>query len=162
MAVDMFLKLEKIEGESLDDAHAGEIDVQSWTWGAAQTATGHVGGGAGAGKAEVADLTITKYVDRSSPLLFFFCCCGEHISSALLTVRKAGGKSPLEYVKITLEDVLVTSYNTGGASGEDRITETVTLNFARSKMEYVPQKEDGSGGPSLTKGWDVAANKEFS
>lgn len=162
MAVDMFLKLAKVDGESQDDKHSGEIDVLSWSWGARQSGTGHLGGGAGAGKAEVADLTITKFVDRASPLLFFLCCSGEHVPNAVLAVRKAGGKNPLEYLKVTLEDVLVTSYETGGASEQDRVVETITLNFARSKLEYVPQKKDGTGAPSITKGWDVAANKEFS
>jgi type VI secretion system secreted protein Hcp len=162
MAVDMFLKVEKVEGESQDDAHAGEIDVLSWDWGASQSGTGHLGGGAGAGKVNVKDLIVKKYVDRSSPLLFFLCCCGDHVASAVLTVRKAGGKKPLEYLKITMETVFVSSVETGGAQDQDRIVETVKLNFAKCKVEYVPQKKDGSGGPSITKGWDIAANKEAS
>lgn len=162
MAVDMFLKLDKVEGESQDDSHKGEIDILSWTWGAAQSGTGHLGGGAGAGKVEIRDLDITKYTDRASPVLFYLCACGEHIPSATLTVRKSGGKKPLEYLKITLEKVFVSSITVSGASSMDRIQESVSLNFAKVKLEYVPQKEDGSGGPSVTKGWDIAANKEAS
>jgi type VI secretion system secreted protein Hcp len=162
MAVDMFLKLDKVEGESQDDAHKGEIDILSWTWGAAQSGTSHMGGGAGSGKVEIKDLEIVKYTDRSSPVLFFLCSCGEHIPSAVLTVRKSGGKKPLEYIKITLEKVFVTSIAVSGASNMDRISETVSLNFSKVKIEYVPQKEDGSGGPSITKGWDISANKEAS
>lgn len=162
MAVDMFLKLDKVEGESQDDAHKGEIDILSWSWGAAQSGTGHMGGGAGSGKVEIKDLEIQKFTDRSSPVLFFLCACGEHIPKAVLTVRKSGGKKPLEYVKITLEKVFVTSITVSGASAMDRITESVSLNFAKVKIEYVPQKEDGSGGPSVTKGWDISANKEAS
>jgi type VI secretion system secreted protein Hcp len=162
MAVDMYLKLEKVEGESQDDKHKGEIDIVSWSWGARQSGTGHLGGGAGAGKVEVQDLTITKYVDKSSPLLFFLCCRGEHVPSAVLTVRKSGGAKPLEYLKITLDKVFISAYQTGGSSGQDLITETVTLNFTKSKVEYVPQKLDGSGGPSIIKGWDISSNKEWS
>ena len=160
MAVDMFLKLEKVEGESEDDAHKGEIDVLSWSWGATQSGTGHLGGGAGAGKVNVGDLKLVKFVDRASPTLFYLCCCGEHIPKATLTVRKAGGKKPLEYLKINLEKVFVTQVELGGSQDKDRVTETVTLNFAKCQLEYVPQKPDGSGGPSITKGWDVSANKE--
>jgi type VI secretion system secreted protein Hcp len=162
MAVDMFLKLEKVEGESQDDSHKGEIDVLSWTWGASQSGTSHLGGGAGSGKVQINDLEIVKYTDRASPVLFFLCCRGEHIPSAVLTVRKSGGAKPLEYVKITLDKVFVTSCAVGGASDQDRITEKVKLNFSKVKVEYVPQKEDGSGGPSVTKGWDISANKEYS
>lgn len=162
MAVDMFLQLDGVAGESQDGSHKDQIDILSWSWGARQSGTGHVGGGAGAGKVEVQDLTITKYVDKSSPNIFFLCCQGKHIPKANLFVRKAGGEKPVEYVKIALEKVFVTAYQTGGTTDQDLITETVTLNFAKSKIEYVPQDGEGNPLPSLTKGWDVAANKEWS
>jgi type VI secretion system secreted protein Hcp len=164
MAVDMFLKLDKVEGESQDGSHKGEIDVLSWSWGSRQSGTGHLGGGAGAGKVEIQDISLVKYVDRSSPVLFFLCCRGDHVPSGVLTIRKSsGGKKPLEYLKITFDKVFVTSVSTGGAKDQaDQITETVTLNFSKAKVEYVPQKGDGSGGPSVTKGWDISANQEWS
>lgn len=162
MAVDMFLKLDKVEGESQDDKHKGEIDVLSWNWGATQSGTGHLGGGAGSGKVNVQDLTVVKYVDKSSPNLLSLCCRGDHLPTAVLTVRKAGGSKPVEYIKITLEKVFITSCQISGTSDADRITETLTLNFMKAKFEYVPQKEDGSAMPTITKGWDIAANKEWS
>ena len=45
MSTDMFLKLDDIKGESQDKKHAGEIDVQAWSWGAAQMGASHGGGG---------------------------------------------------------------------------------------------------------------------
>jgi type VI secretion system secreted protein Hcp len=162
MAVDMFLKLDTIEGESADDKHGKEIDVLSWSWGATQSGTAHTGGGSGAGKASIHDLTVSKYVDKASPLLASLCWSGLHIKSGVLTVRKAGGKAPLEYFKISITDLMITSQQVAGSSHDDRLTETVSINFATVKVEYVPQKADGSGGPSITKGWDIAKNKEAS
>jgi type VI secretion system secreted protein Hcp len=158
MAADMFLKLDDIKGESSDDKHKGEIDVLAWSWGVAQTGASHGGGGSGAGKAHVNDITVTKHVDRSSPLLFQLCCSGTPIAKGLLTCRKAGGK-PLEYIKITMEQAIVTSVSLGGDKGGDFVTETVTLNFATMNYEYVPQKADGSGDASVVKGWNIAGNK---
>jgi len=162
MAVDMFLKLESVEGESQDANHAGEIDVLSFSWGARQSGTGHLGGGSTGGKVEVQNLSITKYVDRSTPVLFFMCCSGEHLPKAELFVRKAGGKAPVEYYVVTMEDLIVTSVEKGAGSDQDRVTETVTLNFARVKIDYTPQKADGSGGPVVVKGWNIEKNEEFS
>jgi type VI secretion system secreted protein Hcp len=159
MAVDMFLKLGDYKGESQDAAHKDEIDVLSWNWGTHQSGTTHLGGGGGSGKVHVDDLTITKYVDKSTPNIFKGCCKGTHIPEAKLTVRKAGDK-PLEYLKITMKDIVVSSYATGGNSDKDRITETVTLNFAQVKVEYTPQKKDGSGEASIPVGWNVAQNVE--
>lgn len=158
MAVDMFLKLEGVDGESKDDQHAGEIDILAWSWGMTQSGTFHTGGGGGAGKASIQDISITKYIDRASPLLARYCATGKHFASGVLVVRKAGG-SPLEYVIIELDKILVSSVSTGGAGGEDRLTENVTLNFAKFNLKYVPQADDGSGEAPVQFGFDIEANK---
>lgn len=157
MAVDMFMKLEGINGESVDHAHGEEIDVLAWSWGMSQSGSMHIGGGGGAGKVNVQDLSFTKYVDRSSPTLMLNCCTGKHIASALLTVRKAG-ENPVEYIKIEMTDVLIASISTGGSGGEDRLTENVTLNFAKVKNTYTPQDKAGAAGAEVEAGFDIEAN----
>src|SRR4026207_2227247 len=107
MAVDMFMKIDGIKGESGDDKHKDEIDVLSWSWGMSNSGSAHVGGGAGAGKVNVQDLSFTKYVDSSSPKLLLACCKGTHYTEANLIVRKAGD-NPVEYIKIKMEEVMVT------------------------------------------------------
>jgi len=157
MAVDMFLKLEGIDGESVDKSHGKEIDLLAWSWGMSQSGTFHAGAGGGAGKANFQDISVTKWVDKASATLMAKIATGEHIPKARLTVRKAG-KTPLEYVIIEMEKVMITSYSTGGSGGEDRLTENITLNFAKVKVKYVPQKEDGSGDAEVEFGFDIAAN----
>ena len=159
MAVDMFLKLGDIKGESPDDKHKGEIDVLAWSWGLSQSGTTHMGTGGGSGKVNVQDISLTKWVDKASPVLMKMCCNGKHYGEALLTVRKAG-ENPLEYLKVKMEDVIISSLSTGGSGGEDRLTENVTLNFAKVTVDYVPQNADGSGAAPVKMGWDIAANKE--
>jgi type VI secretion system secreted protein Hcp len=160
MAVDMFIKIGDVKGESTDDKHKGEVDVLSWSWGATQSGTAGIGGGGGAGKVQLQDLTITKYIDKASPTLLKMCCDGTHIKSTLLTIRKAGGTA-LEYLKITCDDAIVTSITTGGSGGQDRLTENITFNFAKIKMEYTPQTAKGAGEASVTQGWDQASNKAW-
>src|SRR5437763_13199723 len=120
MAVDMFLKIDGVDGESKDKKNSKQIDVLAWSWGMSNSGSAHVGGGAGAGKVNVQDVSVTKYVDSSSPKLMLACCNGTHYANALLTVRKAGGDSPVEYIKIKMEEVFITSVSTGGSGGEDR------------------------------------------
>jgi type VI secretion system secreted protein Hcp len=159
MAVDMFLKLGDLKGESHDKAHKDEIDVLAWSWGVSQSGTMHAGAGGGAGKVNVQDLSFTKWVDNTSPDLLLACCNGKHFPSAKLVVRKAGGTAPLEYIIIQLEEILVTSVSTGGSGGEDRLTENVTLNFARAKWEYTPQDAKGGAGKKVGPlGWDIPKN----
>ena len=113
MAVDMFLKIDDIEGESVDDVHAGEIDVLSWSWGMSQSGTTHSGPGGGAGKVNVQDLSFVHYVDKASANLMKMCCNGKHFEEAVLVVRKAG-ETPLEYMIITMKGGLISSVSTGG------------------------------------------------
>ena len=159
MAVDMFLKLDGIKGESMDHKHKDEIHIESFSWGLSQTGAFATGGGGGAGKVAVHDISITKYLDKSSPALMLHCCNGKHIPSGLITVRKAGDK-PLEYLKIKLTDILVSGVQEAGHGG-DMLTENVTLNFGKFNVEYQLQKPDGSGSPAGDMGWDVKANQKI-
>jgi type VI secretion system secreted protein Hcp len=158
MSSDMFLKLTDMDGEAQDGSHADEIDVLAWSWGLSQSGTTHLGPGGGSGKVNIQDISVTKYVDSSSHSLVQCCCKGTHFDEALLTVRKAGD-SPLEYVVIKMEGVIVTSVSTGGSGGEDRLTENVSLNFAKVNFAYTPQAKDGSGGAVKEFGWDIPKNE---
>jgi type VI secretion system secreted protein Hcp len=159
MAVDFLLKIDGVDGESQISDHEKEIDVLDWSWGMSQSGTMHMGGGGGAGKVNVQDIALTKYIDKSTPNLMKMCCNGKHIKEALLVTRKAGEKS-LDYLKIKMSDCLVTSVNTGGSGGEDRLKETVTLNFAKVEVGYTPQKPDGSGDAEITINWNIEKNVE--
>ncbi len=162
MAVDMFIKIGDIKGEAQDDVHADEIDVLAWSWGMSQSGTMHTGGGGGGGKVSIQDLSLTKYVDKSSPVLMGYCSSGKQMKEATLVVRKAGGESPVEYVVITMKEVIITSVSSGGSGGEDRLSENVTLNFAEVAYDYQPQKQDGSkDGGAIKYGWDIAKNKKL-
>ena len=160
MAVDMFLDIEgEIHGESQDKEHKKEIDVLAWSWGMSNSGSFHVGGGGGSGKANFQDISVTKWIDASSPILMLYCANGDHFAKAKLTVRKAG-KKPLEYLIVEMEKVLISSVSTGGSGGEDRLTENVSLNFAKVKVSYKEQKADGSGEAPKEFLWDIAANAQ--
>jgi type VI secretion system secreted protein Hcp len=159
MAVDMFLELEGVKGETLDKTFKSKnaIDVLSWNWGLSNTGTFHHGSGGGSGKANFNDISITKYVDKATADLMLVCASGKHMAKGTLTCRKAGD-NPLEYLKINLTQILVSSYATGGAAGDERTTETVTLNFAKVKVEYFMQSATGGKEPGGQMGWDIAGN----
>lgn len=160
MAQDIFIKINGIEGESQDSAHKNEIEVLSFGWKALQESTMHAGSGGGAGKATVEDLEFEHYVDRSSPNLMKYCLTGKHVQDATLTVRKAGG-NPLEYMKLTFSDVIVTSVNPFGSNSDDlRVRERVRLAFSKIKQEYAVQNAQGGSGGAITASYDIKGNKE--
>lgn len=154
---DMFLKLPGIEGEAEDDTHQNEIDVLSWSWGISRGGGAAAGRGAGSGKANMQDLTITKFVDKSTPLIMKALLAGERIPEAVLTLR-GDTRGQHEYLVITMEDVVVTSYQVEGSTSDDRPTETVSLNFSKAHVVYTEQEEDGSAGDTTEMTYDVQKN----
>jgi type VI secretion system secreted protein Hcp len=161
MALDFFLKIDGIPGESQDSKHKDEIDVVAWSWGETRPAPpGSAGGGGGAGKVQIQDFTFTAQTSKASPNLMLACASGKHVKSAVLTARKAGGKQA-EFLTISLSDILVSSYQAGGSEGEVIPTESVSLNFSKIQLEYRPQKADGSLGAPVKAGWDVKKNQKF-
>lgn len=158
MAVDYFLKIEGIEGESSDAKHKNEIDIESWSWGATQSGSHAYGGGGGAGKVNMQDFNFTMRVNKASPKLLLGCSSGQHIKGALLTCRKAG-KEQQEYMKIKFTDLLISSFQTGGSNGAEVPVDQISLNFAKIEYEYYPQKEDGTLGSKVPVWWDLKQNK---
>jgi type VI secretion system secreted protein Hcp len=159
MASDLFIKIGDIKGESADDKHKDEIDVLAWSWGVAQGGSMGGGGGGGVGKANFQDIHFTHNFDKASPNLLKACATGEHIKEAKLTMRKAG-KTPQEYLMITMNDVLVTGITPSGNGSDGGLVESVSLQFAKVDLEYKPQKADGSLDAGIHFKYDIKANKE--
>jgi type VI secretion system secreted protein Hcp len=157
--VDYFLKMDGFEGESQDHKYKGAIQVESYNIGARQSGAHHAGGGGGAGKVSVQDVSFVMQANKVSPKLLLACCNGEHIKKAELICRKAG-KEQQEYLKITFSDLLVSSYSNGGTHGGSVLpSDQFSLNFAKIEMEYKEQKPDGTLGGAVKAGWDVKSNK---
>ena len=159
-AVDYYLKLDGVDGESLDSKHKGTIEIESFSWGATQSGTSGHGSGAGAGKVSFQDFHFTMKINKASPKLMEKCATGEHIKNAILTARKAGGRQE-EYMKVTFTDVLVSSFQTGGVGSADVVpTDQISFNFSKIEMEYKEQKEDGSLGGAIKAGYDIKKNQK--
>jgi type VI secretion system secreted protein Hcp len=159
MAIDAFLKLGDLAGESIVKDYEDQIQLLAWSWGMSQSGTTHMGTGGGAGKVNVQDLSFTHYIDTASPPMIQACCKGQHFEEAILTLRKAGGDA-LPYLIITLTDIIITSVSTGGSGGEDRLTENVTLNFGKFKYSYQPQDKNGAKkGGSIDVEYNIATNE---
>ena len=156
-AVDYFLKIDGIQGESRDAKHKGAIELQSFSWGAANPARAGAGAGGGAGKVALQDFSVAMHVNKASPHLFLACATGRHIKQATLVGRKAG-KVQQEFLIYRFTDVLVSSYQTRGSDDVQPMDE-ISFNFARIDVEYRAQKPDGSLDAPVKAGWDAKANK---
>jgi type VI secretion system secreted protein Hcp len=129
------------DASSSDDLVTDVLD-----WGFTTESTG-AGRGTVAGKPKFGDLHIVKTVDKSSPTLFKLCASGKHFGTVKLTVRKAGGGTSLT---ITMSDVLISSYQTGGSNNEDKPTESLSLNFTKIEFQYTKQGRTPANSKPIT------------
>jgi len=154
-AVDMFLKIDGIDGESTDKEHRNQIEIFSWSWSASNTGT--VGtGGTGTGKTTGVDLELMKLLDTSSPIITEKLFTGAHIRDAELSLRKPG--SSFDFAKYKMTDILITSIRQGGSSGDVPVDQ-FTLNFAKLEVTHTVTNPDGKPGATAKTCWDFKANK---
>jgi type VI secretion system secreted protein Hcp len=141
MAVDYFLKLDGIQGESADEAHKNEIQITSFSWGATQTSSVAGTGGSGAGKADLSDFSIMTYFDKATPKFFKSIITGTHIATGTVSAIKSGGNGK-PYLKLDFKELFVSSMQIS-ASGE---IPSVSLSFTYNeiKIDYSVQDEKGT------------------
>lgn len=156
MAVDVFLKIDGIDGESNDAKHKGEIEIESFSWGVSSPEGGGAGGGGGAGRVTMEDFSFTTPVTRASPKLFLACVERRRIKTALLTVRRAGGQQH-DFYKVTMSDVQISAWRQ--ASGAELPMDQVSMNFGKVQIAYTGQRPDGTPGDTVTAGWDSKNTK---
>jgi type VI secretion system secreted protein Hcp len=177
MAIDAFLNIDGIQGDSTDDKHKGWIEVLSFSWGATNpsSATASSSGGGTTERVTLDDLVVMKHIDKSSPKIHEAVSKGTHFATVTLQLHRAGGDK-IQYYEVKMEQVIISSAvaqgvsmgtrgskagDTGGKGSPDYLpVEDVSFNFGKIKWTYTQQKRaDGSGGGNTTGGWDATANK---
>jgi type VI secretion system secreted protein Hcp len=163
MPADTFLEFKgknAFEGESTDAKFPRCIEIISFQIGMTNAGSGATGGGSGVNKVNFDDITIQKYVDKSSPNFMMCCANGAHIDKAFIHVRKAG-ENPQKYLTITMEEVFISSFSVGGGDGQGLPVDHIALNFSKIEFKYSPQNKDGSLGAANPKGWDLKASQPY-
>lgn len=158
MAIDIFLKIDGISGESKDAGHKDWIDVHNFTWGASQPATLTTGGGGGAGKVNFQDLKVTAAIDKAAPTILKHSAIGRHIPKVEISVCKAGGEQ-IEYSRTTLEDVMVTGVEFVGSKENEVLYVNYSFQAVKIKNQYWEQTERGGRGAETQMGYDIKQNK---
>lgn len=156
MAANYFLKFTPdVPGESQQEGFEKQIEVLSFSWGVSQAGGFSYAGGGGVAQANVQDLSISFRQNKSSPKLMEACASGKHYDEAVLTCLRAAGDKAEKYLELTLTDVIISSYQTGG-SGDDMPIESMSLNFAKVKSEFFTQDDKGAAESAGVGTWDQA------
>jgi type VI secretion system secreted protein Hcp len=161
MAIDAYLQIDGIKGESADSAHSGWIEITSTHFGVTQPRSTSVStaGGHTTGHSEHRTLSLTKVADIASPVLMQHCSMGKTIPRAKLEFLRADADGkPVKYYQVELENVLVSHLDQVMQDG-GLLLDEIGLCFAKVKWTYTQQKIGGGSGGSTSGGWDLAAKK---
>ncbi len=166
--IDGFLKIESptVTGEAEDSKHQGEIQILAWGWKMTNSSTVNFGTGSGSGKVNIGELVVVKNTDKATSSLIKSATRGTHFGNATLILRKATGDTQLEYLKLEMKEVFVTSLEQGDLNNTDpefaeQQVETVKFTFRAFKITYQPQGEAGAGtGDQLVAQYDIKTNSD--
>jgi type VI secretion system secreted protein Hcp len=160
MAIDVYLQIDGIKGESADDQHKGWIECESVNWSLTQprSATASTAGGHTAERVELSDVTFHKMIDLASPILAQTCAMGKTIPKAKFEFFRADGDGTrVKYYEVELENVIVSHVAQGVAAGG--MTDHIGLKFAKVKWRYTQQRIVGGAGGNTAGGWDLSGNR---
>ncbi len=154
----------KIEGETQDEEmkKSKAFEIEEFEFGVENTLNiGSKSGGAGAGKVQFKEFSITKTTDNGSAGLFRTCCSGGHYNDVELILRRSGGdreKSGTAFLIYKFKLVAVKDITWSGSDGDDVPSESIIFEFGAIQIEYTKQKSDGSSDGTDTQKWSRVKN----
>jgi type VI secretion system secreted protein Hcp len=155
---DFFLKIEGIKGETQADGLDDYMEIVSFKWGGNHDGSFHRDEGSPTGRFTGTDFEFVMKTNTASPELMQACASGKTYTKATLVCRKSSGK-PIDYLKVTLTPVMVSTFVTGfdpnNTFGDPVVVDQITLNFGKIVVEYKPVKDDGSAGPAREGGYNL-------
>jgi type VI secretion system secreted protein Hcp len=160
MAIDVYLQIDGIKGESTDSTHKDWIECTSVDFGVLQprSATASSSGGHTAERCEHKDIVVSKFADLATPLLLEQCSMGKTISKAKLEFLRADADGKrVTYFTIELENLIISSVTPKVAAG-NIMTETLSIKYAQVKWKYVQQRISGGQGGNTAGGWNLSTN----
>ena len=156
---EMFLILDGVDGESLDEKFHDKIEIEKWDW----TTNAHVrwdlNQGGQSSKVEIKEITLTKHCDLASVTLYQFCVTGKHIKNGKIICRKNDGEKKLEYLTVDMEDIMVSEVSWQGNGQDTALDETLKISFAEFKLHYKVQDDSGEEGKHRDFGFHIQRQK---
>jgi len=157
-AMQMFMIIDGVQGESKDSTFPGSIETESIEWGVDRLVEGAGSGQQTSGDVNFGDLTVSKRVDTSSADLFFAAATGQHYDDVTIILRKSGEEEPpVEFFAFKLIDASVVSVYTAVSGDDTGVLEQVTFNYRKIQTFYRPTDE-GSKDEIKEFCYDIQAN----
>jgi type VI secretion system secreted protein Hcp len=162
MAIDVYLQIDGIKGESSDNEHKDWIECKAVSFEVLQprSATASSAGGHTAERCEHKDIVVSKLTDLATPLLLEQCSMGKTIPKAKFDFMRADSDGKrVKYFSIELENVLISGVAPHVTEG-DIMNENLSIKYSKVQYKYTQQKISGGTGGNTAGGWDLSKNQK--
>ena len=137
----------------------GLFEVEDFSFDIEQTLNiGSQSTGAGAGRVTFNPFSITRKIDKSSPLLFEMACSGTPFQTVCLGLRKSSGGKMSGQIYLVFLFKLVAVKTISWSYDDESPKETCTFEYGGLQVHYTPQKPDGSMDNVIPGGWNRVKN----
>lgn len=159
MAIDVYVNLKDIKGESTDKEHEGWLEAINWSFGMEQpaSATASNAGGGTAERVQYDTFNFTQLINLASPKIYEFCSQGKHIPEVVIQMYRASGEKRVKYMEVKLKTVVISSVR-AGHNDVGFPTEAVSMSFGAISWTYEQQKRDGTNAGKSTGSWSLVQN----
>jgi type VI secretion system secreted protein Hcp len=173
MAIDVHVIFNKEDGTTIQGESTTQVTLPSSLGGGPANAAvrlssfametenvvsiGSATSGAGAGKAKLDPLAITRHFDQASPALFQLSAAGSHLRQVEFIVSQTGaapGAPSKPFLVFTFTLVFVQTISWSYSDGDDNLTETINLEYGAVSMKYL----NTSTNTVSTGAWDQITN----
>lgn len=152
----IYMKYGEIGGEATSRGHERWIEIESTQFGVGRQIESLPGQPRTVGPPVPSEFTLTKRVDKSSPLLFLEAVRGN--AGQLVTIdftKVVDGVTEEVVYQLTLSDVLASGFSQ--SSGGADIFENIALKYERIGLKYIPYDAAGKAGEPVTAEYDFSA-----
>jgi type VI secretion system secreted protein Hcp len=141
-----------LNGGSIQAGHTGQIDGLSYSQGASNACTTCVPQGS--------DFTFMMVLNPAAVGIRQMLFKSLHLQSVDITYQKPGTSGTIDFYKMHMENVIITSYQESGSN--EIPTVSVSINPAKQAWQFTATKTDGTAGAKTKGGWDFSSNTEYS
>jgi type VI secretion system secreted protein Hcp len=155
----IFLKYGSIAGETTQLSHKQWIEIESFQFGVGRGVSIGVGGGSKreASAPSVSEITLSKTMDISSPLIFKEALGGKAVEVKIELTQTDNNGKHVAFQKYILTDTLISGYSISSSGA--RPSESLSLSFSKVDSEYMNIDDKFASKTTGHVIFDIAASK---
>ena len=155
----IYLFIDGIKGDVVEDSHTDWINCDSMTWGIGRMINTPVGTEAERESSvpTVQDVVMTTQMDKATPEIVKAAATGTG-KEAKIHLMQTGKDTPECYMEYILSNTLISDYSVSVAA-DGRPSESFALNFTKIEMKYTMFDKDNNVSGNVPASYDLTTGQ---